>query len=58
MADKVSYRRSETVNLGNYESKKVEVGYETEVREGEAPQEAVDRAKDLVDFEIDQEVER
>ena len=52
MADKIKVSFSRTINLGNYESTKIEAAIEEELKEGDEPYETVLDAlfKEVEDF--------
>jgi len=52
---KVRYALGLTVNLGNYESAKVEVEHEVEVGESETRAEAYERVKEWVQNKVEEE---
>lgn len=50
--DKVNYSFGITMNMGDYESARVDVSYETEVKEDETPEEAYSRAVEFVEAKV------
>lgn len=42
--DRISVKLGRTINLGDFESARVDIGYETTVEPGEAPSDAIKRA--------------
>lgn len=52
MTDRITATFGLTINLGNYESARIDCQYETDVREGETIEEAYDRAWSIVDEQI------
>jgi hypothetical protein len=55
--DRVEIAYDFTVNLGNFENVKVHVGYASDVKENETPEEAYARVDDFVSEKISKEVE-
>ncbi len=53
MADRVWFSCGLTLNLGNYESARVDAGMATDVRPGESLMDALLRCKDFVTHEIE-----
>lgn len=49
MVDKIKYSFSAKINIGNYESIGVDLGYETDIKEGESPLDATKRAIKFID---------
>lgn len=58
MVDKIKYNFSAKINIGNYESIGVDLGYETDVREGETPLDAVKRSIKFVDSIAQAKIEK
>lgn len=52
----IKLRGGFTINMGNYESAKIEAEVELEVEEGEAADDAFSQARELVDTEISKQV--
>jgi len=46
--ERVWYHESCTINLGNYESEKIECGYATNIRPEESPEQALFRCRAVV----------
>lgn len=53
MSIKVGVSIVKTVNLGNYESLKIEARYETSVKKDEDPEEVYDLCWDIVSAQVD-----
>lgn len=51
--ERVYYSESNTVNIGNYQSKRVEVGYEAIINEGEVRTDALKRARSFTKAVLD-----
>lgn len=49
---KVSYRRGATLNVGNYESVKIEISADAELEEGDTPQSVLEALRREVTEEI------
>lgn len=47
--ERIYYSESNTINIGKFQSKKVDVGFEAIVQDGEKNTEALGRAKKFVD---------
>ena len=56
--DRVSKSIGYTVNMGNFESMKFEVGIETDVRDKEKPWDALARASAVLEAELGNDVKK
>jgi len=56
--DRVEYTLGATINMGDYNSAKIEVKYASDVRDKETPEKAFARTKALVEAEVESEIER
>jgi hypothetical protein len=55
--DRVEIAYDFTVNLGNFENVKVHVGYASDVKHGETPEQAYERVDAFVSEKVSKEVE-
>lgn len=58
MANRVKVNQGVTLNIGNFNSARVDVGVEADVIEGETTKEALDRVYDFVEDYIDGKIEK
>ena len=55
MADKVRFGKGVTINLGNYESVRLDLSLEVEVKPGEQWTDAQERAQGFVEHQLEKE---
>jgi len=58
MANRVIVNQGGTLNIGNFNSARIDIGVEADVMDGETTEQALDRVFDFVEDYVDKKIEK